>query len=319
MNGSSGGGRQTLMEIQNYPEDYDGAWAACPAIHWHQFLLGGFWPVAVMNEYHHFLSASKNQFFVDEVHKACGGDSAFYALNSSVSFDARSLIGRKSPGGVITEADATVMNEIWAGPHRLDGSRLWYTQWPGSKNWQKIIPIGTYYYPLLDLHSVRPFILATYYARWITGDPRAKFRDIDFSMLETLYRDGAEKFADCSGDSIDLDAYISRGGKLILDHGTDDPLIPVDGTIDYYHGLLDRYGKEKTDDFCRVYITPGDNHGNCWGNGAGLTQTAGIKALMDWVENKNAPEKLRKVRLDRKTGDILEEGMAEPYRIETIS
>ncbi len=313
MNGGSGGGRQTMMEVQNYPDDYDGAWAACPAIFWHHFLLGGFWASAVMNEYHHFLPQKKNRFFVEEVHRAYGGAKAFYALTKRPVFDARTLIGRHSPGGVITEKDAVVMNEIWRGPHRQDGSRLWYTQYPGCQNWQSIIPIGTYYYPLLHPHSVRPFILAVYYARWITGEPKASFRNINFAALEKLYDDGAKKFADCFGNNSNLDAFIAHGGKLLLDHGTDDPLIPVDGTICYFHSLLERYGKAKTDTFCRAYITPGDNHGNCWGNGAGLTQTSGIKALMDWVENGILPGALRKVRIDRKSGDVIEEGLQTPY------
>ena len=60
------------MEMQNYPEDYDGIWAACPAIYWNRFLLGGLWPTAVMNEYHHFLTAEKNRFFAKKVREAYG-------------------------------------------------------------------------------------------------------------------------------------------------------------------------------------------------------------------------------------------------------
>jgi hypothetical protein len=55
MNGGSGGGRQSLMEMQNYPNDYDGIWASCPAINWNNFILAGLWPEVVMNEHHHFL------------------------------------------------------------------------------------------------------------------------------------------------------------------------------------------------------------------------------------------------------------------------
>lgn len=63
-----------------------------------------------------------------------------------------------------------------------------------------------------------------------------------------------------------------------------------------------------------MYITPGDNHGNCWGNGPGITESAGMKALMDWVEYGMEPGALRKVRVAQKTGEFLAEGMAEPYK-----
>lgn len=51
MNGGSGGGRQSMVEAQEYPEDYDGIWANSPAINWTKFLIGGFWPMAVANSY----------------------------------------------------------------------------------------------------------------------------------------------------------------------------------------------------------------------------------------------------------------------------
>ena len=49
------------------------------------------------------------------------------------------------------------------------------------------------------------------------------------------------------------------------------------------------------DAFCRLYITPGDNHGNCVGNGPGITQTDGIKALINWVEKGIAPEDIHHI------------------------
>lgn len=57
-------------------------------------------------------------------------------------------VGMESGGGIITKQDALVMNEIWRGPHKADGTSLWYGYYPGVKNWLKIIPIGAYYYPL---------------------------------------------------------------------------------------------------------------------------------------------------------------------------
>ncbi|MBQ9612465.1 MAG: hypothetical protein IJV14_07730 [Lachnospiraceae bacterium] len=174
------------MEMQNYPEDYDGIWAACPAIYWNRFLLGGLWPTAVMNEYHHFLTAEKNRFFAKKVREAYGGDKTFYSLYGRPSFDACTLVGEKCKKGGITEKDAHVMNEIWAGPHRKDGTRLWYMQYPGSVNWQKGIPIGTYYYPLFSNRKVRAFSLGTTFARWIKGDSKADFSDIDIDGFEKL-------------------------------------------------------------------------------------------------------------------------------------
>lgn len=314
MNGGSGGGRQSLMEMQNYPEDYDGIWASCPAINWNNFILAGLWSGVVMNEHKHFLTPEKNAFFIRQVHESVGGAEAFYKLCHPVAFDAMQCVGMESEGGVITKRDALVMNEIWRGPHKADGTQLWYGYYPGVKNWQKVIPIGAYYYPLFGGKKVKPFILGTYHARWITGNPHGKYENINQRQYEKLFEEGVRKFGDTNGDNPAVEAFVNHGGKLLMDHGMDDPLIPTEGTIDYYNRLCKHFsGREKVDMFCKLYITPGDNHGNCWGNGPGITESAGMKALMDWVENGIVPGALRKVRVDRKTGELLAEGMQEPY------
>ena len=98
----------------------------------------------------------------------------------------------------------------------------------------------------------------------------------------------------------------------MIDHGLDDPLIPVDGTIDYYERMKALMGVDKVNEFCRLYLGPGDNHGNCIGNGPGISESDGMRAMMDWVENGAAPGTIRVVRLDRKTGEMISEGTREP-------
>lgn len=91
----------------------------------------------------------------------------------------------------------------------------------------------------------------------------------------------------------------------MIDHGLDDPLIPVDGTLDYYDRMKVISGKENIDSFCRIYLGPGDNHGNCHGNGPGITESDGMHALIDWVERGKAPEALRAVQIDQRTGEAI--------------
>ena len=135
-----------------------------------------------------------------------------------------------------------------------------------------------------------------------------------------LFDKGLSLYADNLGDNPAIDAFADVGGKLMIDHGVDDPLIPVDGTLDYFRKLKTHFGtQEKLDTFLRLYITPGDNHGNCWGNGPGITEKDGMTALMRWVEQGEAPETMRKVRVSRKTGEILEEGAEMPWRQEKQS
>lgn len=317
MNGGSGGGRQSLMEVQNYPKDYNGIWASCPAINWQKLMVSGFWAQTLMNEYGITFSAKKNQFFIDAVHEANGGADKYYHLEKIPEFDFYSCVGKNIGSDSITEADARFMTELCRGPRKADGSFLWYGFAPGVKNWQCVIPIGTYYYPMPWSRHVKPFFLAPICARWITETPGQKFDGMKIREFTELFEEGVRKFSDNLGDNPAIDAFVNAGGKLIIDHGMDDPLIPVAGTLDYYGKLLTHFGSQSAlDRFMRLYITPGDSHGNCFGNGPGITEKDGMLALMKWVEEGKAPEEIRKVRVDRKNGETLEESSQSPYRDE---
>lgn len=39
-----------------------------------------------------------------------------------------------------------------------------------------------------------------------------------------------------------------------------------------------------------------------------------MKALIDWVEKGIEPDGLRKIKVDRKTGKLLEEGIQHPFK-----
>src|SRR4029078_2266023 len=49
-NGCSTGGRQGLMEVQLFPEDYDVLFIAAPAINWDRFIPAELWPQIVINK-----------------------------------------------------------------------------------------------------------------------------------------------------------------------------------------------------------------------------------------------------------------------------
>ena len=131
--------------------------------------------------------------------------------------------------------------------------------------------------------------------------------------MEALFDKTLTVFEKAKADNTDLRPFAAAGGRLMIDHGTEDPLIPPDGTLHYYQHMCETVGgKAKADAFCRLYFTPGDVHGNCATSGPGLTEADGMRALMDWVENGKAPGALRVVHVDRKSGDTIREGLREP-------
>jgi feruloyl esterase len=101
-------------------------------------------------------------------------------------------------------------------------------------------------------------------------------------------------------DAVDpnLTPFRSRGGKLILYHGWNDPAIPALSTVSYYQEVVGKLGQGDTDSFARLYMVPGMQH--CGGGpGADVFGISGTwvpdpqrnvrTALETWVEKGTAP------------------------------
>lgn len=317
MQGSSGGGRQAMKEAQLYPEDYDGIWASCPAINWSKFVIGGLWPLAVMNEHHNELTPAKLEAFRMAVHRKCGGSEQYYRTAERVDTDPLELVGQETEDGPITATDAIVMKEIWEGPRSEDGRQLWYFFRPGSLFWNaEGTPVTALYYVKDEtgIPKAKVFPLSIAYARWVMRDPDNDFTAITKPEYEALFTRSVADFPEAATDDADLSPFWHAGGKLLMDHGTDDQLIPPDGALDYYSRVVQQIGsKEDTRKFFRLFFNPGDGHGNCYTHGPGLTKTTGMKALMDWVEKGIAPERLPGLLVDPQTKKRIRESELTVY------
>ena len=131
-NGCSSGGRQGLMEAQRFPEDYDGILAIAPAINWAHFLPADMWPQVVMLGARNFLPACKADMATAAAVKACdtldGVADEVLEDPRRCPFDPKALVGASTDGcGEFTSADAAVIQQVWEGPRRADGTWLWYT------------------------------------------------------------------------------------------------------------------------------------------------------------------------------------------------
>src|SRR5262249_61503483 len=59
----------------------------------------------------------------------------------------------------------------------------------------------------------------------------------------------------------DLARLKSRGGKLIIYHGWNDPAISAINSIDYYNQPVKKRGAQNADSFLRLYLVPASH--NC--------------------------------------------------------
>jgi feruloyl esterase len=87
-----------------------------------------------------------------------------------------------------------------------------------------------------------------------------------------------------------LKPFFGHGGKLLMYHGWNDPLIAPLNSVHYYTSVVDTLGgAAKTEGSIRLFMVPGMNH--CRG-GDGTDNFDAIGTLDQWVENGKAPEQI---------------------------
>ena len=295
--GGSTGGRQGLMEAQRYPDDYDGILSACPAINWHRFVSASLWPEVVMLSMSNFVSKAKLDAATGAAIGACDADDGVkdgvIADPFRCAYDPKDLVGTKVGDETFTDADAEVIRKIWQGPRREDGSFMWY----GLERGADMFPYaGTGGSPL----NGKPFSIALeYWVYYLAQDAKWDWKRLTYAGFEQFWTKSVEQYGAVIGtDDPDLTRFRDRGSKVIILHGLADQLIPAAGTIDYYKRVQQTMGgPEKTSQFARLFLAPGVDHGF---RGAGPTPTGQMEAIIRWVEEGQAPDRLMAERRDAK-------------------
>jgi Tannase and feruloyl esterase len=103
-----------------------------------------------------------------------------------------------------------------------------------------------------------------------------------------LYRESAMDFMGTS--STDYRKFGRRGNKLIVYSGQADPVFSTKYHVGWYHALIARNGGlYRTRQFARLFMVPGMNH--C-GGGPATSQFDAFTAMVNWVEQGNAPDSI---------------------------
>jgi pimeloyl-ACP methyl ester carboxylesterase len=273
--GCSTGGRQGLMAVQRFPEEYDGLVIAAPAINWERFIAAEIWPQIVMHQALGApISPAKLAAVNDEAVAACdAGD----GVEDGVINDPRKCDFDPALSAVLTPAEGAAVRKIWSGPIGANtGKRLWFGLEPGAS--------------FAGLAGTNPFPIATtHLAYWVNQDASFDWRAVTESGFEAHFRKSFRKFNEVIGtDEDNLQAFRKRGGKIVMWHGEADQLIFPRGTVNYYERVLSGNGGLKhVDDFMRLFLAPGVAH--CSG-GAGPNPVGTLEAVVNWVENGVAPE-----------------------------
>lgn len=319
--GASGGGRGSVRQAQRCPEDFDGIWADNPFFPWQETASALVWMSVVMKDYDNLLTYNKLDAFREAVLKKYGGLKGWLRFKDRPEFDARECIGTKTVDGPITEIDAEVMNLMWDGPRRKNGTQIAIGPRPGACVWGKgegeltyiELPDGTIQYGGFSF-------AAGVYARWVAHDPNWDWHTVTMENFEEWYDSWYDAFAklDMLCDDTDLRRLQHSGTKFMITQATEDEHISIDNTIRYYNEVNRVTCKgdlNETRKFFRLFPVPGNDHMNGRTNdGIGPSLADGMMALMRWVEDGVAPDYLDAQHVcDRDTLEVDETGEIVVY------
>jgi len=283
-NGCSTGGRQGLMEAQQYPEDYDGIIAGAPAnYHSHLHASDLALAVPILNNPASKLSRNQLGMLHEAVMQACdnldGVEDGILQNPDQCDFDPAILLCKEEYSErCLTQPQIDAVKSVYAPITFSSGEIIFPGKAMGSEtSWMMFnsnqpsgVSLGTFHLTYQD-------------AEW---DWRTFDKDRD-----TIAAD--EKTGFINAIDPDLQAFKARGGKLLLYHGWNDFGISPYNTVDYYSSVLSTMGSEQ-DKWLRLFMLPGVGH--CRG-GSGPDQANYMSTLERWREAGTPPEQITAHRI----------------------
>lgn len=301
--GCSNGGRMAAMAAQRYPQRFDGIFAGGSVLKLSQ--NGGIYGSWVVQsnttaEGQRIITAAnfaaKLPLLETEVLAQCDGSDGETDGRISqpraciVDFDRLPKCGAEAQDNAVTcftDAELGVLQRWYQGPRNAAGQQLYPGMPPGSERFLLAW--------LLDPPDrIAPGnALGGDYARYLgfpEGVPEGyTAMDFDFEKdPERLVANGRL----LNATNPDLTAFRDAGGKLLMWHGWQDPLVLPDQSVTYYENVESQMGgRQAAQDFVRLFMIPGQGH--CWELSSDLPEHFDpLAALERWVEEGQAPDRL---------------------------
>ncbi|TNE61044.1 MAG: tannase/feruloyl esterase family alpha/beta hydrolase [Alphaproteobacteria bacterium] len=297
--GCSTGGHQGLMEVQRYPDDFDGVLVGAPG-HNRTHLNAGFLWQFVQNHTPDgaaIMPPGKLTLISRRVLESCGaangGEAGGLAgdpfLNDPFAchFKPAALACAGEDGAdCLTAPQVATLEKMYDGARNsATGERIYFGFLPGSEaaGGPPQLPGWSLYWA--DPANPAMPARANFWKYWAFGDPDWRWQDFDFDRDMKTTDDRLA--GTINAMSVDLRAFRDRGGKLIHYHGLADPVVPASDSVSYFMRTQDTMGL--TDAFYRLFLVPGMQH--CYG-GPGPFDLNAQAALEAWVEQGVAPARL---------------------------
>jgi pimeloyl-ACP methyl ester carboxylesterase len=319
MAGCSNGGRHAMVAASRFPTLFDGILAGDPGFNLPKAAVQHAWDVQsfrlVDPEIFNAFSTTDMQLVADAVVAACddldGAEDGMVADLVGCQ-DVFNLADLACPGAkddtCLSATQVTALSQSMGGPKNSSDEQL-YSDWPydggmGASNWRfwklesGIPPWGNY--PLIAIMGSGSLsYIFTTPPTSTAGDPTSLYNflidfdfDVDapkiFATTDTFHESAMAFMTPPDVSNPTLAEFKAAGGKLILYHGQSDPVFSVNDTINWYEALTTNNGGDASD-FARLFVIPGMTH--CSG-GCATDQFDALSALVDWVEDGTAPDRL---------------------------
>jgi feruloyl esterase len=289
--GCSSGGWQGMTEAQRYPHEYNGIIAGAPAFEVIHLHAGTLWTYLAAQQ----IAAEKFRMITDAVLAKCdasdGVKDGLLQNPQACTFAPAELACREGqdPTMCLTAQEVSALGKIYDGLHDSSGAVI-YPGWPHGVEYALTM-------------TRQPFVAAlasSTFKDMVFEDPGWDYHHIDYGR--DVRRADAKLGAILNNFSPNLTEFRHAGGKLILWHGWDDPLISPLHTLEYYRAVAKVFASHghsasvddagaiaAISDFARLFLAPGVNH--C-GGGPGPDTFDALSALEAWVEHGTAPEQM---------------------------
>jgi pimeloyl-ACP methyl ester carboxylesterase len=306
--GCSGGGRQGLMFAQRYPDYFDGIVACAPAMSvssgatiaaaWDTITFDAIAPANADGRriLSRAYSAADLDLIARGILSACDADDGvtdgMVQRPDTCRFDPATL---RCPGDknatCLSSAQVDALARAFDGPRDSTGRRLYVGQpWdpgiaaPGWRQWK----LGTSETATPNAINTTLMAGALAHEFFTPPDPSFSILDFDFDRDPARMEAFSREYDTFRDDT--LAAFRARGGKLLIFHGTADGIFSALESVDYYQRLSrNNGGVAATQTWARLFLIPGMNH--CAG-GPATDSYDGLSAIVDWVENGVAPDRV---------------------------
>ncbi len=306
--GCSNGGRHTMVAASRYADQYDGFLVGNPGFNLPKAAIANMASARIYDslatkagDLSTGFTTAERQLVSKAVLAKCDAldgatdglvqDTGACQAAFSLERDVPTCSGERD-GSCLSAAQKTGIAKIFSGPTTGNGAKI-YTSFPydaglaggGYGFWEFTAPLALDSGGAGLIWAAPPEDLATF-----NGPVFALTASLDTMVARVnattaLYTESGMQLMTPPNPS-NLSAMKGRGAKMMLYHGTSDPIFSSDDTTAWYDALRTANSGDASN-FARFYRVPGMNH--CSG-GPATDQFDMLTPLVNWVEKGEAPE-----------------------------